>query len=427
MGSVSITSIAAVHRARIFRWCLAAGALGIAFGLWFSVVLNPFVVYIVFLGAVSGVVLALKQRSMCVILLLASFLLFGLYRSVSAQEQFADNQPKSVVSYYRPHDEAKSAGSGSLSAITRLRTHILESISDNLPHIHAQLLGGILVGARQTFPDTLRESFNKIGITHIVAVSGYNITILIVILYALCGRFGIKRSRSIIIVAVGIVCFTLLAGASAATVRAALMGGVVVVARFLGRGARSHTAILIALCAMLYFDPLVLTNIGFQLSFSAMLGLMYIGPLLERFASGMPAVFGLKDTLIQTLAAIAATGPLILWYFGTISLIAPFANLIVVPLVPFIMATGATVAGISMAASMLGAPFFTILAPILWALPWAPLEYVLRASSLLSHMPLASVTIQHPLMIYALVVFFYAFLSVVLIASSRRQAECALT
>jgi len=248
-----------------------------------------------------------------------------------------------------------------------------------------------------------------------------------VILYALCGRFGIKRSRSIIIVAVGIVCFTLLAGASAATVRAALMGGVVVVARFLGRGARSHTAILIALCAMLYFDPLVLTNIGFQLSFSAMLGLMYIGPLLERFASGMPAVFGLKDTLIQTLAAIAATGPLILWYFGTISLIAPFANLIVVPLVPFIMATGATVAGISMAASMLGAPFFTILAPILWALPWAPLEYVLRASSLLSHMPLASVTIQHPLMIYALVVFFYAFLSVVLIASSRRQAECALT
>ncbi len=426
MGSFSIISITTVHRARIFRWCLAACALGIAFGLWFSAALNPLVVYIVFLGAVSGVVLTYKQRSICVMLLLASFLLFGLYRTTSAQEQFADRQSKSTTPYYRPH-EPKVVGSGSLSAVQRLRTHILESISDNLPHVHAQLLGGILVGARQTFPDTLRESFNKIGITHIVAVSGYNITILIAILYALCGGFGIKRSHSIIIVLLGIVGFTLLAGASAATVRAALMGGVVVVARFLGRGARSNAAMLIALCTMLVYDPLILSNIGFQLSFSAMLGLMYIGPLLERFASGMPAVFGLKDTLIQTLAAIAATGPLILWYFGTVSLIAPLANLIVVPLVPFIMATGATVAGISLAASMLGVPLFAVLAPALWALPWAPLEYVLRASTLLSHMPLASVSIQHPLIIYTLVVFLYALLSVMLITSSRHHAECTLS
>ncbi len=366
---------------------------------------------------VSAVVLVCKYRSACVAFLIASFLFFGLYAAAIAQE------PHDQIRFNQPQPHAP----GIDAALSHVRTSVLETIARHLPHAHAQLLGGILVGARQSFPDSMRESFNRIGITHIVAVSGYNITVLLALLYALCLGFGIKRSHGIGIVIAGIAGFTLLSGASPATVRAALMGGVVVVARYAGRNARSHTAILIALAAMLLGNPFLLFDIGFQLSFSAMIGLIYLAPNLELLSVRFPDVYGLKQILIQTLAAIAATAPLILWYFGTVSIIAPLANILIVPLVPFIMAAGAMSVGISAVFEVFAVPFFSVCAPYLWAFVWAPLEYVIRVSSHLSTIPLASVSIYNPLVLLALVVCSYAMFGMLLFMPTRRQAPCALS
>lgn len=230
-------------------------------------------------------------------------------------------------------------------ALDRSRTVLASQIQQHLHEPHASLLIGLLYGARSTLPGDLTEAFRRTGTMHIVAVSGFNVmvvgnTILILLTYTV-----LKRQHAFYAVIAGIILFVFFAGADAAVVRAGIMGGMTLLAKQVGRLRTTTTLFLLAAAIMTVINPRVLMDdVGFQLSFAAAIGLVTIGPRLQRLFIFVPRVAGLRSVLAETVAATLATIPISLWHFKTVSLISPIANLFVVPWITLAMALG--VAGI---------------------------------------------------------------------------------
>jgi competence protein ComEC len=135
--------------------------------------------------------------------------------------------------------------------------------------------------------------------------------------------------------------FTILTGAQASVVRAAIMGAIVLLARREGRLNDPHNAIVLAGAAMILINPLVLRyDIGFQLSFAATLGLIYLAPAIEKYFAKLPKFFQLRETMIMTVSAQIFVLPLLLYYFKNFSVISLPANLIILPTIPFAMVLG---------------------------------------------------------------------------------------
>lgn len=221
------------------------------------------------------------------------------------------------------------------------RSFFQDIIDRGLPSPASDLLGGLLLGVHQTFSEELKEDFRRSGVSHIVAVSGYNITIIVNGAWHVLRFTPLGRRRSFWLLLVGMTLFVCLTGAAAATVRAAVMGGIVLFGQHLGRMAQSGHALLVAATAMVAWNPNVLFHVGFQLSLAATLGMIYLSPIIASFCERIPPLNGWKDTAIQTIAAFMATAPLIAGAFHTFSIVALPANLLIVPVIPFAMALGA--------------------------------------------------------------------------------------
>ncbi|MEK7624731.1 MAG: ComEC/Rec2 family competence protein, partial [Patescibacteria group bacterium] len=252
----------------------------------------------------------------------------------------------------------------------------------------SSLMSGLLYGARSSLPKYLVDDFSRTGVSHIVAVSGFNITIIAVVLMNLLVYFGLYRQRAFYIVVATIILFVIFAGFTASAIRAAVMGIVVLVAKQVGRGSATANVLIFTVAMMQVINPyLLIWDVGFQLSFLALLGLIYIAPVINliincHFKSPRSGGVGLKagggfanvdqptptppkrgitprddnwaklkilrETLISTLSAIIATLPLMLYQFGTLSLVAPLVNILILWTVPWLMLAGAAAIGVGM-------------------------------------------------------------------------------
>lgn len=327
-----------------------------------------------------------------------------------------------VASVTRAVTQAQSEGPKILwleSALARVRERIVITINHALPRADAALLSGMLIGARESMPHSLRSAFSAVGITHIVAVSGYNITIVASALFTAFLALGFRRKESAAWVVLGVALFVLLCGASAATVRAGVMGIAAICAQLAGRRTHADTLLLVTAAVMALVSPRVLTDVGFQLSFAALAGLLYIAPLIQRRTQARGMLFMLRSVMIQTFSAQAAAIPLVLWYFDSISLISPLANLLIVPIVPLVMGIGAAATALGALGDALGASANAL--SIVWALPWLMLEYIIRTSSLLAGLPFASLIIQSPIIKTLFVFGWYATLIGIVLALRHRQ------
>ncbi|HYV33243.1 MAG TPA: ComEC/Rec2 family competence protein, partial [Candidatus Limnocylindria bacterium] len=198
---------------------------------------------------------------------------------------------------------------------------------------------GILIGARKTLPQSVIDNFNTTGVSHVIAISGFNISIIIKSLEYLAKLFGRRFSfwLSLII----IFSFVILSGASASVIRAAVMGSLLLIAFNIGRQYSITPALFFSAAVMLLINPKILFwDIGFQLSFAATLGIVYFSPLLDQITQNWPNPVQLKSILLTTMAAIVSTLPLILFYFGRLSLVAPLVNILILPFVPLTMLLG---------------------------------------------------------------------------------------
>ncbi|MFQ6102304.1 MAG: ComEC/Rec2 family competence protein, partial [Anaerolineae bacterium] len=231
---------------------------------------------------------------------------------------------------------AENQASPLLYYLYSFERHAQSVIASILPEPQAALLTGILLGVETGIPSDLMDDFAATGTTHIIAISGFNITIISGIFAGLAQRLFGQR-RAVWIAIAGVVVYTIFVGASAAVLRAALMGILYLWGRHVGRATFAPASLAAAAIGMTALNPYTLWDVGFQLSFAATVGLvLYTEPLervferaLARFTSAERAqkIVGLvNEALIVTLAAQITTTPIILHYFGRLSLITLVTN-----------------------------------------------------------------------------------------------------
>jgi competence protein ComEC len=225
-------------------------------------------------------------------------------------------------------------------AIYDIKEQAQSTIYRILPDPQAALLSGILLGNDDEIPPDLEEQFRISGLSHIIAISGFNIAILAGVLLAVSKPF-LGHRRSAWFVLAGIALYTILVGADAAVVRAAIMGALFVIAtRLMGRPTFAPAGLFTAAIIMTLANPNILWDVGFQLSFAATLGLMlFVGPWGQWAETRLQTSLGsdkgrqltrlLSEVVFATLAAMLFTLPIILFYFGQLSLVSPAANLFV--------------------------------------------------------------------------------------------------
>ena len=293
-------------------------------------------------------------------------------------------------------------------ALFRFREHALHIIQTLLPEPQASLLAGILLGIETGIPDELGAAFSATGTTHIIAISGFNLSIIAGVFAAIANRL-LGRRGEVIVALGGVWIYTVLVGASAAVVRAAVMASVAVLARHEGRGVHGPTSLASAAFLMSLLNPYVLWDVGFQLSLAATMGLiLYAEPLTKglhrwltqfiRKERAEQVVGLLSDALLVTLAAQITTTPIIVATFGRLSLVTLLTNILILPVQSFVMLWGA----LALLAGLIIPPLGQALA---W-LAWVFLTYTIEMVRWTAQAPHASIALGG--MTAPLVWFYYA-------------------
>jgi competence protein ComEC len=311
-------------------------------------------------------------------------------------------------------DEGSIAGS-----LEGLRRAASDGLARAMPEPEAGLATGVLVGLRDRVDRQLAADFTTAGASHVVAISGWNIAIVASTLAAFAG--GLRRRRRAILTAVAIVVYVAFVGPSPSVVRAGVMAGIALLARELGRPGSAAAALGWAVTGLLLLDPAWVGDAGFRLSVLATAGILAWGTsLTARIAGSAPGRprRWIAEILGVSLAAQAATTPIVLLDFGRLSLVAPLVNLVVVPLVPPAMAAGA----LALVVGMLAAAGLPALIATLVGLPaWAIYAAMVTTVRVGAGLPLASLELEPPWDIVA------AGVALALIVAAARFGERGLS
>lgn len=265
----------------------------------------------------------------------------------------------------------------------RIQSGFRNAIADLIPEPEAGLLSGLLVGGSDTLAPETKEAFARAGLSHIVAVSGYNMSIVAEGLVVLALIFGAWRQWAAGVAVAGLALFLLIIDGSAASLRAALMAWFAFGAYFFGRPAASWNGLLLAASVMLCFDPLLIRyDVGFQLSFLATLALLVFTRSFETFNFFRYWYGKITALFLTTIVIELFTLPVVVSTFGTFSIIAPFANAILLPLVPIAMFIGLA----ALTLSALVQAFGILVVPFVWL----PLAAIIRIAETLSSFAWAS-------------------------------------
>lgn len=276
--------------------------------------------------------------------------------------------------------------SRSRSPIEPLRRNFAAGMQNVLPERLASFGLGILIGQRTTLDPGLEDEMITVGLIHIVAVSGYNLTVIIEIVRRIFRRRSRFQSLLFSLTFIGV--FLLFTGYAPSIVRAAVVSGISLLAWFWGREFKPVFLLLLVAALTAGINPLYLwSNIGWWLSFTAFFGVLMLGPLLkERFVPEKYQDSLLPSVLSETVSAQICTLPVILFIFGRLSLISILANVLVVPLTPLAMLLSflSGLAGMSdlFLSKLVAIPTYLIL------------EYMLSISSLLAKVPYANIEVH---------------------------------
>ena len=220
------------------------------------------------------------------------------------------------------------------------KNSVISKMDTNLPEPQSSLLAGIIFGQKRTFSENFDDAVRKSGVSHIVAASGYNVTILILVVNNLFSFIN-KRFR-IVISLIFIWAFCFISGLSASIVRATIMSSIALIALFLGKNNSIHISIPLAAAIFVFINPAIIFDVGFQLSILATLGLVYLAPSLENLLKGRSLVKKpfIQEYLLTTLSCTLTTLPVSISTFGTFSIWSVLANVLILPAVESTMLFG---------------------------------------------------------------------------------------
>jgi competence protein ComEC len=294
--------------------------------------------------------------------------------------------------------EVVDEGSGPTSTMAALRDALLGGLNHVVPEPEAALGAGILLGVRASIAPEINDAFSTAGLTHVVAISGWNIAIVAALVAGLvrplARRPGGRWTTAGFAVTV-VAGYVVLTGASPSVVRAALMAAAMLVARLGGSRAHASSALAMAALIMLLAAPPVLWDVGFQLSLLATAGLVWFGASVERRLARWPG--WLREPVALTLAAQLTTLPVILVNFERLSLVAPLANVVVVPFVPVAMLFSAM-------ASLAGFVDASVHVPVISAVStwfaggaaWLVLRVIVTLGTTVAAVPHAAIDVSIP-------------------------------
>lgn len=227
--------------------------------------------------------------------------------------------------------------------LLEIKYSALAELKESLSPQSAALMGGLLLGARNDFSVPFKEAMKGSGTTHLVALSGYNISILVTALGFLLAKYFSRKVKFSTIL-VGIFLFTLMVGGDASVVRAGIMGALLLLSQETGRVYSPRHAIVWAAGMMAIFDPNLIFDLGFELSFISLLGIVYLLPAIKiLFRKEKFSVWA--EIAFTTIAAQVAVLPLAIRYFGSFSIASVIANSLLLPFVPLAMLLGAILVG----------------------------------------------------------------------------------
>lgn len=284
----------------------------------------------------------------------------GIYGIVS--------QPKIIL--------AKPAKDSVLGSLYSLQSHIETTIQHHIPEPESSFLAGILLGSKRAIPEDIQNALVTTGTSHIVAISGANITILLGIILQLLPLYSRKQQFwATLLIALFV---TLLTGASASVVRGATIAILAQYIRLHGRRAWATPLILFSMTSILLNNPLLLRiDPGFQLSFAAYAGLAYLAAPITQFLeklrwfTALPAI--IKSSFTETVAATLGTAPLSFLLFGQLSLLGVVVNPLVLwllPLTTFIGLAFVTTGWLPLLGAILSLPLWILLHTMLSIIRW---------------------------------------------------------
>lgn len=285
-----------------------------------------------------------------------------------------------------------------LAVVNFIRQQISDTFYAYLPKDLAGLMLGIVIGVKADFSPQFYKSLKLSGVMHVIAASGMNVTMVSGFFFFTFSLF-LKRQSAIIISCLIIVFYAFLAGFQPSIIRASIMGIILFVSQVWGRQNYSFYALIITLFSMLIIWPQYLIDVGFQLSFAATLGLLFISNIFGRLKD-----FASED-LTTTLSAQIATLPILLTTFGTYSVWSVVVNFLVLWTIPPLMVLGGLAAIVSLIFAPIAKYLLLLCLPLLTFFE-AVVEYFANPSASLSvdYFPL-SLSIGYYILLISILIF----------------------
>ena len=306
-----------------------------------------------------------------------------------------------VMSFPAVRLVSADGGSAFARALSDSRREMADALAKAVPEPQAAFGQAILLGIRDGLPDSLTEDFRRSGASHLLAISGLHVGVLMAMAVS-AGAAILGRGRRLHLAAAfcAVWGYALLSGASPSAMRAAAMGTAYLIAMGVGRPRSLVPALALAAALMAMAQPRALSSVSFQLSFAAMMGIAVYreslsDAILDRLNIG-PEIGGARAEILRsavgaagiTIAATFATAPLVGFHFGQVSTMSLPSTLLALPAVPLALAAHG-------AAAVVGAVSETASVPFGW-FAWAASSYIIEIAALLARVPAASVEVGAP-------------------------------
>lgn len=278
-----------------------------------------------------------------------------------------------------------------LSNLNRLRNKIIDLHAQNIKSPELELLGGIVFGDDAVNPTPeMKTNFQNSGLTHIVAASGMNVSIIFGMWFFLSQILRINYRASIFIGMLSVICYTCMTGFGPPVLRASLMLLLILLGKLIDRKADSMSLLFIVAFIMLMFAPTMITNVGFQLSFAVTFGLMLFSPLITEKIKNKVVCTAVSFVLVPLIAQFFAA-PIQMFYFNSFTPYSVLANIAVIPMLSFVSFGGfasCILAMIKPIAVFATNVFDFILYPFL--------AMITGIAEFFSHLPASSITVPSP-------------------------------
>jgi competence protein ComEC len=265
-----------------------------------------------------------------------------------------------LIMYFPKIEELNNSANllqSSFRGVNSLRQRLIAVFSETLPSPSSSLLLGIIFGIKEQMPKNFTDNLRTVGVFHVIAASGMNVTLVGGFISSFFVLF-LNRQVAIGLSILGIIFYAILAGLEPSIIRASMMGILVFSSQIIGRQTLATNGLFLAAFGMLYFDPTLVSDVGFQLSFAATLGILFIKPILGNSK-------GILSEVTTTIAAQIATLPILLANFGTYSLYSVLVNGLILWTVPILMMIGGLGAVLSFIIAPLGQVLIYICYPLL--------------------------------------------------------------